>query len=80
VEQLFEKDSAFTYGVEPSITYSFFLTGCDHPRPLSSSSIDLNMFFNRFEDALRNHVMLHDRQRVEMGLGQKFIYPPRVFV
>jgi hypothetical protein len=37
-------------------------------------------FFNRFEDALRNHVMLHGRERVTTGLGQKFIYPSRAFV
>jgi hypothetical protein len=34
-------------------------------------------FFNRFEDALRNHVMLHGRERVTTGLGQKFNHPPR---
>jgi hypothetical protein len=37
-------------------------------------------FFNRFEDALRNHVMLHGRVRVETDSGPKFIYPPRAFV
>jgi hypothetical protein len=37
-------------------------------------------FFNRFEDALRNNVTLHGRERVETGLEQKFIYPPRAFV
>jgi hypothetical protein len=37
-------------------------------------------FFNRFEDALRNHVMLHGRDMVETGSGQKFICPPRAFV
>jgi hypothetical protein len=37
-------------------------------------------FFNRFEDALRNRVILHGRERVTTGLGQKFIYPPRAFV
>jgi hypothetical protein len=37
------------------------------------SSETLIEFFNRFEDALRNHVMLLGRQRVETGLGQKFI-------
>jgi hypothetical protein len=44
------------------------------------SSETLIEFFNRFEDALRNHVMLHGRERVETGLGPKFIYPPRAFV
>jgi hypothetical protein len=34
----------------------------------------------RFEDALRNHAMLHGRERVETGSGPKFIYPPRAFV
>jgi hypothetical protein len=37
-------------------------------------------FFNRFEDALRNHVLLHGRDKVATGLGTKFIYPPRAFV
>jgi hypothetical protein len=36
--------------------------------------------FNRFEDALCNHVMLHGRERVKTGSGPKFIYPPRAFV
>jgi hypothetical protein len=36
--------------------------------------------FNRFEDALWIHVMLHGRERVTTGLGQKYIYPPRAFV
>jgi hypothetical protein len=44
------------------------------------SSETLIEFFNRFEDALRNHVILYGRERVETGLGQKFIYPPRAFV
>jgi hypothetical protein len=44
------------------------------------SSETLIEFFNRFEDALRNHVMPHGRERVETGLGQKFIYPQRAFV
>jgi hypothetical protein len=33
-------------------------------------------FFNRFEDALRNHVA----ERVTTSLGTKFIYPSRAFV
>jgi hypothetical protein len=37
-------------------------------------------FFDRFEDALRNHVLLHGREKVTTGLGTKFIYPPRAFV
>jgi hypothetical protein len=37
-------------------------------------------FFNRFEDALSNHVMFHGRESVETGLGQNFIYSPRAFV
>jgi hypothetical protein len=42
------------------------------------SSETLIKFFNRFEDALRNHVMLHGRERFTTVLGQKFIYPSRV--
>jgi hypothetical protein len=44
------------------------------------SSETLIEFFNRFEDALRNHVMLHGRVRVDTDSGPKFIYPPRAFV
>jgi hypothetical protein len=44
------------------------------------SSETLIQFFNRFEDALRNHVMLHGCERVETDSGPKFIYPPRAFV
>jgi hypothetical protein len=43
------------------------------------SSENLIEFFNRFEDALRYHVMLHGR-RVETGLEPNFIYTPRAFV
>jgi hypothetical protein len=31
-------------------------------------------FFNRFEDALRNHVLLHGRDKVTTGLGTKESY------
>jgi hypothetical protein len=44
------------------------------------SSETLIEFFNRFKDALRNDAMLHGRERVETGLGPKFIYLPRAFV
>jgi hypothetical protein len=37
-------------------------------------------FFNQFGDALRNFVLLHDRDKITTGLGTKFIYPPRAFV
>jgi hypothetical protein len=37
-------------------------------------------FFNRFEDSLRNHVLLHGRHKVTTGLGTKFIYSSRAFV
>jgi hypothetical protein len=37
-------------------------------------------FFNRFEEALRNHVMLHGRVRVDTDSGPKFVYPSRAFV
>jgi hypothetical protein len=37
-------------------------------------------FFDRFEDALRNYVLLHGRDKVTTGLGTKFIYRPRAFV
>jgi hypothetical protein len=36
--------------------------------------------FNQFENALRNHVLLHGHEKVTTGLGTKFINPPRAFV
>jgi hypothetical protein len=44
------------------------------------SSETLIEFFNRFEEARRNHAMLHGRVRVDTESGQKLIYPPRAFV
>jgi hypothetical protein len=37
-------------------------------------------FFNRFDDTLWNHGLLHGRDKVATGLGTKFIYPARSFV
>jgi hypothetical protein len=37
-------------------------------------------FFNRIEDALRNHLLSHGRKKITTGLGTKFISAPRAFV
>jgi hypothetical protein len=47
-------------------------------------SENLIKFFNQFEDALRNYVLLHGKTvvktKVTMVLGTKFMYPSRAFV